>query len=158
LLNTGALGLETEGIAPDSLRRLLGLLSGDQVPASVRGFPSDRSTEQGLVLGSLDFAPPSSASGQSLDLTFNGSWNRASPATPLTTALPTSAYNTTNWLGAAQLHHTGYFGFVLSETGLGVAESHRYLTPYLDLPSGNVLVDSDFGDGTSSVQSIAFGG
>ena len=55
LLNTDSLGLQTEGIAPDSVYRLLQLLQSAQVPPTVRGFPSDRLTDQGLILGSFDF-------------------------------------------------------------------------------------------------------
>src|SRR5262249_20278478 len=58
-----------------------------------------------------------------------------------------------------QGHHSGYYGFgILSETAVGVGASYRYISPYLDLPSGSVLVASTFADGTSGVQSIAFGG
>ena len=35
----------------------------------MRGFPSDRLTDQGLILGSLDLAPPSSTTGQAFNVT-----------------------------------------------------------------------------------------
>ena len=60
LREVGRAGLEADGIAVDSLDHLLSILKGVQVPATVRGFPSDRLNEQGLVLGSLDLTPPSS--------------------------------------------------------------------------------------------------
>ncbi|HEX3868550.1 MAG TPA: hypothetical protein VHV78_17435, partial [Gemmatimonadaceae bacterium] len=159
LLNTDALGLETEGIALDSLNRLRNILQGAHVPATVPGFPTNRLNDQGLILGSLDLTPPSSTSGQAFNITFDGAWNRASPATPLTTLLPSASFTSTLWNGAVQLHHSGYYGFgILSETALGYAASNRYLTPYADLPSGNVLVNSMFVDGTGGVQTIGFGG
>jgi hypothetical protein len=158
LLNTDPLGLETEGVAADSVNHLLGILDTAGVPATVAAVPSSRLTDQGSILGSFDFAPPSSTSGQALNLTVNGSWNRSSPASPLTTQLPASSFSFTNWAGSARLRHTGYLGFLLSETGLSLSESHRYLTPYLALPGGNVLVHSDFADGSSGVQVIQFGG
>ncbi len=159
LLNTDSLGLEADGIAADSLHRLIDILSGAHVPATVGGFPSDRLSDQGLILGSLDLTPPSSTSGQAYNLTFQGAWNRSSPASALSTMLPAASFNATSWNGALQAHHSGFFGFgVLSESAIGYSAAHRYLTPYLDLSSGNVIVNSAFPDGTSGVQSIAFGG
>ncbi len=158
LLNTDPLGLETEGVSQDSITRLLGILGSAGVPATVPGFPSSRLSDQGSILGSFDFAPPSSASGQALKLTVNGSWNRSAPASPLTTQLPTSSFGFTNWSASGRLQHTAYLGFVLSETGLSLSLSRRFLTPYLEQPGGSVLVHSDFADGTSGVQAIQFGG
>jgi len=158
LLNTNQLGLQTEGVASDSVSRLLGILNGAGVPATVGGFPSSRLSDQGLILGSFDFQPPSSTSGQSLNLTVNGGWNRLAPASPLTTQLPSTASRFTNWDGSARLQHTAYLASVLTETGLSYSRTHGYLTPYLDQPGGSVLVQSDFTDGTSGEQVIQFGG
>jgi len=158
LLNTDALGLETEGVAPDSVSRLLGILGAAGVPATVAGFPSSLLSDQASVLGSFDFMPPSSTSGQALNLTMNGAWNRSSPGMPLTTQLPSSSFRFTNWNGSVRARHTAYLGFVLSETGLAVSGSHRWLSPYLSEPGGSVLVQSDFPDGTSGIQALQFGG
>jgi hypothetical protein len=158
LLNTDPLGLQTEGVAPDSVARLLSILGGAGVPATVRGVPSSRLSDQGSFLASFDFAPPSSTSGQALNLTANGSWNRASPAGPLTTQLPASSFSFTGWSGSARLQHTAYLGFLLSETGVAVSRDRRYASPYLAMPGGSVLVNSDFADGTGGVQVLQFGG
>lgn len=159
LLNTNPLGLETSGIAADSVGRLVNILDGKRVPATVSGFPGSKLADQGLVLGSFDFMPPSSTSGQSFNLTVNGGWNRLSPAMALTGAVPSSAFDNTAWNGAVQGHHTNYFGIgVLSETGLAISETRRYSSPYLDMPAGQVIVQSTFADGTSGVEPIAFGG
>jgi hypothetical protein len=159
LLNTDPLGLETSGIAADSVARLVGILGGKHAPATVAGFPGSKLGSQGLLLGSFDFLSPSSTSGQSFNLTLNGGWNRLSPASTLTSAVPASAFNNTSWNGAVQGHHTAYFGFgVLSETGVALSEVRRYSSPYLDLPSGLVTVASSFADGTSGVEPITFGG
>jgi hypothetical protein len=158
LLNTDPLGLQTEGVSAASVDSLLGILDTLGVTATVPRVPSSRLTDQGSILGSFDFAPPSSTSGQALNLTVNGSWNRSSPASALTTQLPASSFSFTNWAGSARLRHTGYLGFLLSETALALSESRRYLTPYLEMPGGSVLVHSDFADGTSGIQSIQFGG
>ena len=158
LLNTDPLGLQTEGIAADSVNRLLGVLQGAQVPATVSRFPAHRLSDQGLVLGAFDFAPPNWSSGQAFNVTVNGGWNRTAPASSLTTALPASSFDATAWNGTMQLHHMGYFGFVLSESGFAVSSARRFSTPYIDLPAGNVLVNSSFADGTTGVQPITFGG
>ena len=141
------------------MRRLLGVLDNAQVPSTVPGFPSSVLSDQGLILGSLDFTPPSSTSGQAFNVTFNGSWNRTSPATTLTSALPASSFSATRWDGAVQGHHTNYFeSGILSETGLAVSGSRQFLTPFVDLPSGTVLLNSTFADGRNAVQPVAFGG
>lgn len=158
LLNTDPLGLQTLGIAPDSVQRLLGILQGMQVPSTVPGFPNSRLTDNGSFLGAFDFQPPSSTSGQALNLTMNGSWNRISPGSPLTTQLPTSTFKFSGWNGSVRLRHSAYLGQILTETGAAVSGSHRELTPFYNQPGGSVLVRSDFADGSSSVQAIQFGG
>ena len=159
LLNTDALGLQTAGIAPDSVNRLLGILGQDQVPATLGGVPGQKLTDQGLLLGSFDFAPPSSTTGQAVNLTVNGAWFKINPLSTGTTELPAHSGTMTNWNAGAQARHTAYFGFgILTETGLSVSASHRYATPYLYLPSGDVRVNSDFANGTAGLQDVSFGG
>ena len=159
LLDADPLGLQTSGVSRDSIARLTSILRNVQVPATVPGLPTSRLADQGLILGSFDFAPPSSSSGQAFNVTLNGGWSKTSPATPLTSALPASSFANTNWNGAVQGHHTNYYGFgILSETGVSLSQSRRFTTPYLELPSGNVLVRSDFANGVSGVRSLAFGG
>ncbi|HEY5062214.1 MAG TPA: carboxypeptidase regulatory-like domain-containing protein, partial [Gemmatimonadaceae bacterium] len=159
LLNTDPLGLQTVGVAADSVARLATILRNANAPPTVGGFPNSRLTDQGLVLGSFDFAPPSSSSGQAFNLTVNGGWNRMSPSAPLTTALPSSAFSNTSWNGSVQAHHSNYYGIgILSETGLAVSRARRFSEPYVDLPGGRVVIASDFADGTSGVEPIMFGG
>ena len=158
LLNTDSLGLQTQGVSRDSVARLLGILDAAGVPATVPGFPSDRYTDQGSLLGSFDFQPPTSTSGQAFNLTVNGGWNRSSPGQPLTTQLPASTFRFTNWSGSARLKHSAYLGSLLTETGFAVSRSRRWLSPFLEQAAGTVLVHSDFADGTSGLQAIQFGG
>ncbi len=158
LLDNDPLALQTVGVVQDSVARLLGILQGAGVAASAPGFPSSRLTYNGSLLGAFDFMPPSSSTGQALNFTVNGSWNRASPGMPITTQLPSSAFKFSNWGGSARLRHTAYLGLVLTETGLSFNKSSRSLTPFLERAGGSVLVNSNFADGTSSVQSIQFGG
>ena len=158
LLNTSPLGLQTLGVAPDSMTRLLDILQGAGVPSSVGGFPSNRNADQASFLGSIDFMPPTSSTGQALNLTVNGSMNRISPANQMTTQLPTSSFRFSNVSGSARLRHSAYLGLVLTESGFSFAASKRSLTPFLRQPGGSVLVHSDFADGSSGVLPIQFGG
>ncbi|MFL5487543.1 MAG: carboxypeptidase regulatory-like domain-containing protein [Gemmatimonadaceae bacterium] len=159
LLNTDAIGLQTSGIAADSVARLLAILQQLGIPASTNRLPGSRLGEQGSIFGAFDFAPPSSSTGQSLNLSYNGSWNQQTPASSLTSELPAHSGDRTNWNGGVQGRHTNYFGLgILSETSLGLNRSRNYSTPYLALPSGTVRINSTFPDGSTSIKSVAFGG
>ena len=158
LLGTGALGLQTAGIAFDSVTRFLDILQRSGVPSVNRQFGSDRLSDNGSVFGSVDISPPNSSSGQAFGLTFNGNWGRQSPIGGGVTQLPSSSGDRTNWGGGLQARHNGYFGLILSETSAGINVSRDYGSPYLDLPSGRVRVNSLFDDGTSGVQTLTFGG
>jgi hypothetical protein len=158
LLTTDPIGLQTAGLSPDSVKRLLNILGRAHIPQSGSGVPSDRYTDQALVLGSLDFTPPSSTTGQAFNLTYNASLNRSSAVSMSPTDLPSHSGDRTNWNAGIQGRHTNYFGFMLSETAIGVSQNKNYGSPYLDLPSGTVRVNSSFADGTPSVQTVGFGG
>jgi hypothetical protein len=158
LLGTGALGLQTAGVASDSVARFLDILDERGVPAATRSFGSERLSDNGALFGSIDVSPPSSSTGQSFGLTFNGNWGRQSPIGGGVTQLPSSSGDRTNWSGGIQARHNRYFGLILSETSGGINISRDYGDPYLDLPSGRVRVNSIFPDGASGVQTLAFGG
>ncbi|HEV2017908.1 MAG TPA: hypothetical protein VGQ98_06315, partial [Gemmatimonadaceae bacterium] len=159
LLNTEAIGLQTSGIASDSVTRLLAILQQLGIPIVTAKLPASRLGEQGSIFGSFDFAPQSSSSGQALNISYNGSWNQQTPASSLTSELPAHSGDRTNWNGGLQTRHTNYFGIgILSETSFGLSRSRNYGTPYLDMPSGTVRINSTFPDGTSSIKTVAFGG
>ena len=159
LINTNSIGLQTSGIAPDSVTRLLSILQQLGIPATTTQLPSSRLGQQGSMFGTLDFTPPSSASGQSLNFVMNGNWNQQTPASSLTTELPAHSGDRTNWNGGLQARHTNYFGIgILSETSLGTNRSRNYSNPYLDMPSGTVRITSTFPDGSTGLKTIAFGG
>ncbi|MEP6496216.1 MAG: carboxypeptidase-like regulatory domain-containing protein [bacterium] len=159
LLNTDPLGLEATGIAGDSVRRLLAIAQRSGIPSSVAGLGDRRLSDQGLVFGSLDFAPPSSSSGQALNVTFNGGWNKQTPSSALTNELPAHSGDHTTWNAGVQLRHNAYVNnVILSETALNLGENGAFGTPYARLPSGSVLVNSLFADGASGVTRIGFGG
>ncbi len=162
LFNTGALGLQAAGVAADSATRLASLLRAASVPTSVGGLPSDRLSDNGSVFGSIDLAPPSSTRGQSMTLSFNGNWNRQRPLGGSVVDVPAFSGERSGWNGGLQARHSTYatiFGVgVLTETTVGVSANRSEISPFLDLPSGRVRVNSSFGDGTTGVQTLGFGG
>ncbi|MDB4874881.1 MAG: hypothetical protein JWM41_1327 [Gemmatimonadetes bacterium] len=159
LLNTDPLGLQNAGLSADSVSRLLSILGRIHVPTTISGIPTARYTDQALILGSFDFTPPSSTTGQAFNLTYNAGWNRFTALTVTPTELPEHSGDRTSWNAGLSGKHTNYFGFgILSETSVGLSQNRNFGTPYLDLPSGSVRVNSTFADGTPSVQSVGFGG
>ena len=159
LLNTDSLGLITAGIAPDSVKRLLSILKGKQIPLTVGGVPSERLSDNGSLLGVIDFAPPGSKTGAAYNLTMLGSWNKVSPLGAGTSELPAHSGDRTNWSGQAQLHHSTYFWFgILSESGVALSAGRSYISPFVALPSGSVLISSVFPDGSNVSKNVSFGG
>ena len=160
LLNTDPVGLQASGISADSVTHLIALLTGAGVPTMVNGrIPSSRLSDNGSVFGGLDFTPPSSSSGQTYNVTFNGFWNRQTPIGQLSTEVPAHSGDRTSLFGGVQGNHTAYVkGTVLSESRIGVNANRSYGSPYTNLPSASVLVNSAFPDGTSSVRTLGFGG
>mgnify|MGYP001595901831 CR=1 FL=1 len=163
LLNTSATGLTTSGINPDSATRLLNILRAKGIPLSPRSSVNNRSTDNGSLLATLNLAPPGSRVGAAYALTFNGSANRTAPAGGSISELPGHSGERTNWNGGVQGRHSAYFdsgilsGF-LTETNVTAGASRNEGTPYLDLPSGSVRINSALPDGTNGLRSVTFGG
>ncbi|MGH7656021.1 MAG: TonB-dependent receptor [Gemmatimonadaceae bacterium] len=160
LLNTDSIGFVTSGISPDSVARLLSVLRANHIPLNAGGIGSQRLTDNGNFVATVDLAPPSSKNGAAYNLTAVGSWNRFSPFSSVgTSELPAHSGDRTNWNGQLQFHHSTYFGFgILSESGIAVSGNRSYVTPFLGLPSGSVLVSSVFPDGSNSTKTVSFGG
>src|SRR5213079_822973 len=116
-----ALALETAGVSPDSASRFQNIVRRSGVPRPGPALPTMKLIDRGLLLGAFDFSPPSSTSGQSLNVTVSGAFNRLNAPFGQVTALPTSDAASTNWFGAVQARHTNYFGFgALTATSIGV--------------------------------------
>jgi hypothetical protein len=159
LLNTNASGLTAVGVAADSVSRLISILNNAKVPLTAGEPRNDRLSDNGSLFGSLDFAPPSSTSGQALNVSFNGSWSKQNPTSGFATELPAHSGERTSWRGGVQARQNMYFGIgILSETSLGFSASKTDANPFLRMPTGLVRVNSDLGDGTNGVQNLIFGG
>ena len=158
LLNTDSRGLTALGVSSDSVARLLSILNTANVPVTVGSAKNDRVGDQGSIFGSFDFAPPSSTSGQALNLAFNGSWNKQNPVSGFATEAPAHSGDRTSWRGGLQARQNMYLKGLLSETSLGYSASRTESNPFLRMPTGSVRVNSTFDDGTSGVQNLTFGG
>ena len=159
MLNTGDAGLLTSGIAPDSATRLLAILQSLGVPATTAANPQDRLSDQGSVFGTINLAPPGSRTGQAFTLSANGSWNRTSPASGSVNELPAHSGERTSWNGGLAGRHSAYFSSgILTETNLNVSASRNAGTPFFDLPSASVRVNSPLADGTNGLRVLSFGG
>jgi len=159
LLNTSPVGLEASGLAADSVARLLGILGQLDIPTSAAGVPGDRLSDQGSLFGGIDIAPPSSRSGSSYSLGGNASWNRFNPVGGQVTELPAHSGRRTNINAGLQGRHSTYFGFgVLSETSISLSGTRNSSSPFVDLPSGAVRINSTLEDGTNGVKTVQFGG
>jgi hypothetical protein len=159
LLNTNSDGLTAVGVSSDSVSRLISILNNSHIPLTVGSARNDRISDNGSLFGSLDFAPPSSTSGQALNISFNGSWGKQNPTSGFATEVPAHSGERTNWRGGVQARQNMYFGIgILSETSLGFSASKTDANPFLRMPTGLVRVNSDLEDGTSGVQNLIFGG
>ncbi len=158
LLNASALGLQTYGIARDSVDHFMDILRLRGIPVAGGPLRSQRYSDNGSVMGNFDFSPPTSATGQSISMTATGNWSRQSPVGGGATQLESASGDRVNYGGNLQLRHSGYLKLVLSESQFGVGVSRDYGDPYLLLPSGRVRVNSVLADGASGVQNLAFGG
>ena len=157
LPGTSALGLQTAGVSSDSVERLVEILEISGVPVA-GPLRSSRVSDNGSVFGSVDLSPPSSTSGQSYHLTFNGNWRKQSPVGSGPTQFASAGGDRYDWGGGIQARHSGYFKLVLSETAVGFNVARDDGDPYLTLPAGRVRVTSTLPDGSNGVQSLVFGG
>lgn len=158
LLGTDPIGLQTAGVATDSVTRLLAILQAQGAPGLAGPFHARRASDNGSVFGSIDIAPPRSNSGQSFGVTFNGNWSRQRPVSGGITQLGSASGDRSTWGAGLQARHSAYVKVMLSETSVGVTASGNRGEPYLLVPAGRVRVTSEFDDGRSSVQNLTFGG
>lgn len=156
LLAADPVTLQRLGVAPDSMDRLLGVLSGLGVPATVGGVPGSQLNDNGSLLARLDLSP----SGQrNLNFTASGSWRRSGGVSIGPSTLPARGSERSSWNGALRGSLSTYFGSgFLNQTRVGVNLSGNESSPYLALPGGRVLVSSVLPDGSTGVSTLSFGG
>lgn len=159
LLNTNDAGLLTSGVAPDSAARLLGIMQRLGIPLTSGSNPQQRLSDQGSLFGTINLAPPGSRTGQAFTLTGNVFWSRTSPASGSVSELPAHSGERTNWNGSVGARHSAYFtSGILTETNVNLSASRNDGSPFFDLPSGSVRVNSALQDGTEGLRVLSFGG
>ena len=159
LLSTDPLGLKSAGVASDSVTRLLGIMGAQGIPFTKGAIRDTRYGDNGSVFGSIDLTSPTATSGRAVNILFNGNWGKQSPSGGSVTETPAFGGDRTNYRYGLQGRHSSYFGVgILTETSAGFSASRNWGDPFLDLPAGRVRVNSAFGDGTSGVQTLSFGG
>ncbi|HET9425628.1 MAG TPA: carboxypeptidase-like regulatory domain-containing protein [Gemmatimonadaceae bacterium] len=147
------------GVSPDSANRAMNQFAVRGIPQTAAGVPGDNLTRSGSFVGALDFTPPTSNTGAAYNITFNGNFNRNTPAFLNSLDLPSRGAEQSGWQAGVQGRHNAYFGFgVLTETNIGVAASGSEMDPFLRLPAGTVRVASDFGGTAPVVRNLGFGG
>ena len=152
-------GLKAAGISLTARDTLQTFASTFSIPRWVGRPREDRVGDNGMIFGAIDLTSPSATSGRALNVAFNGGWGRQSPAGGTATELPSFGGDRTNWRFGVQGRHSSFFGVgILTETSVAVNASNTTADPYLDLPAGRVRATSSFGDGTSAVQTLSFGG
>jgi len=160
LLSSTPVVFQSAGVASDSASRLRTVLGRLGVPTGTSAIGSTSPRTTASLLGSIDWAAKSPTSGQAVNIAFNGSFNTAGPqSTSLATQTPASLAGSTSLNGGMQLRHTNYFGSgILTESMFSVSAQTYKSDPYVDLPSGTVLVTSALDDGSSTTRSLGFGG
>lgn len=159
VLTTDDGGLLTSGVSPDSAARLLGIMRQLGIPLTTAANPQARLSDQASLFTTINLSPPGSRTGQAFSITGNASWNRTSPVSGSVSELPAHSGQRVNWNGGLAGRHSAYFSNgILTETNVNVSASRSSGSPFYDLPSGNVRVNSTLDDGTEAVRRISFGG
>ncbi len=165
LTTSDALGFQTIGVSPDSVARLLRILGAQKVPFEVNGFPGQRSTNVGRLLGSFDFVQPNSTRGNTFAITLTANATGNTPTggnfggnTSLST--PSRSGTSLNYSAGTQARHNGLLGLfgIFSESNVGFSTGRNTTDPYYLLPAGSVRVSSLLADSTQSVSNLSFGG
>jgi hypothetical protein len=164
LMSQDSASLLTAGVSPDSIDVFRGqfIAPGSTllgIPQAGSRAPGGYLNRSGSFVGALDFTPPSSNKGAAYNLTFNGNFNRNTPAFLDALDVVSRGAEQDRWGAGVQGRHNAYFGMgVLTETSLGVAASGNETDPYLRLPAGAVRISSDLGGTAPVVRNVGFGG
>jgi len=163
LLTEDADVLRHAGISSDSVVRLRQLVAGYGIPASSPSMPTALTTDRLSFIARFDrnqvdvrtFQPAKRASA----VTLFGNWSSTSPISLSTTSFPAGASNQWNGVGGTQALFSTYYGNdYLATLRSSFSFSVARVTPYLALPSANVLVSSALPDNQSGIASLGFAG
>jgi hypothetical protein len=165
LLDFDGDALAHAGISPDSAVRLTQLLNTAGIPVTRGDIPDQRTTFAGNFIERFDYALPNPPAGRTPPPQWNGivlgNYSETRSQTLSPTALPATTGKVSNGGAQAQAMYSRYFGEkgdYVNETAASVSYNESKGTPYLALPSGNVLIASSFAGAEPTIGSLAFGG
>lgn len=159
LLSASPTLFQTNGMSADSAQRMRTILQSLGVPLATNDVGNTSPRTNASLLGTFDWAPKSPTSGHAFNIAFNGSYTDAGPQQAFALQTPSALSQSKSMAGGTQLRHTNYFNNgVLTETMFGASASSNRVDPFLELPSGSVLVTSLLDDGTNATRSLTFGG
>lgn len=165
LLDLDPDALAHAGIAPDSAFRLTQILAAQHIPVTLGGIPSQRTNTNAQFLERFDHVLPNPPAGATpapaWNLLVGGDYTESSAPSLSPTVLPASTGKNTNggaFVQGLYSRYFGKFGDYVNETASGFAYRDVRGSPYLALPSGNVLIASALADATPTIGSLNFGG
>lgn len=165
LLDLDPEALHLSGVSRDSAAVLLQVLRSLSVPLRSAGIPSQRITTTGSFIERIDHVSPASPNGgvpgPAWWVTGYGNYSQSAAATLTPSAPPTSTGRSSQALVAVQGLYSTYIGSkgqYVNETTAGLMFSDDRGRPYLQLPSGSVLISSQLPDGSVGLGALRFGG
>ena len=163
LLDSDASLFPIVGVAPDSVTRLLALLSALGVPVNAIGAPAHAVNSKASFALRVDHAPylpqSFSPSPRTWALVALGDVNRSGAQDIGLTTTPSRGAESSAMYGMLQGIYSAYVThYSLSEVRTGIFASRSTRTPYLRFPGATTLVSSMLPDGSTGAGSLAFGG
>ena len=165
LLALDADALLHAGISPDSAFRLTQILGAQHIPVTRGGIPSQRTTTSANFIERFDRrlpAPPAGATpAPAWNVLVGADYTETSAGSLSPTVLPATTGKNVNGGGFLQGLYSRYFGTYgsyINETATAFSYRDTRGTPYLALPSGNVLIASSVAGSDPTIGSLSFGG
>lgn len=162
LLSTNEVGLNSAGVARDSVDRLLGILKNSKIPATINGIGSQTVTDNVTLQSNIDVSPSTNGTGNALTFGVIGNYSKSSQIGAGGNSIltvPSHNGESSRYIGQISAKHSNYFwNNFLSTTNVGFIMQGQDNSPYLRSPNGNVRINSDLTDGSSAVRSLQFGG
>jgi hypothetical protein len=154
LLAADPLALQRLGTNGDSVARFIGLLERFGLQPTSAQIPEERLNNTGSALVRVDYSL-----GEAHTLMVRGDWRGsiqdASRISPF--AVPHSGGNAKSSGGGGMVTLTSHFGSMINELRGYRSVDSRSTDPYVDVPSGRVIVASNLPDGTLGVSTLQFG-
>lgn len=156
--------LRESGLSRDSAARLFALLGAAGLPVSVASASIPHNNDYASFIGRLDHSDRNTDTFETEKETWGLlGYARVARNSPLGVdplALSTHAGQSLQQIGVGQffwsryLHNRDYLTTAKTAVSVKVDRS----TPFLRIPSGNILVSSDFADLPGAITSVSFGG